>query len=94
MTQRRTLLLALVIFVATTASGCGSRIGQENACLLTRQSSCSAKVQKNWVWPIVSLENRCLQFNEVFPEVADAGEFVAAAFGKEVFLIRWLCCRT
>ena len=62
--------------------------------LAHRKSSCSAKVQKNWVWPIVSLENRCLQFNEVFPEVAGAGGFVAAAFGKGVSLISWLCFRT
>src|SRR5882762_4794752 len=72
MTQRRTLLLALVIFVATTASGCGYNT------LTTKQQNVKAK----WANVEAQLQRRADLINNLVETAKLAGVQEQEVFGK------------
>ena len=72
MTQRRTLLLALVIFVATTASGCGYNT------LTTKQQNVKAK----WANVEAQLQRRADLINNLVESAKLAGIQEQEVFGK------------
>src|SRR5882762_978900 len=72
MTQRRTLLLALVIFVATTASGCGYNT------LTTKQQNVKAK----WANVEAQLQRRADLINNLVESAKLAGVQEQEVFGK------------
>jgi LemA protein len=72
MTQRRTLLLALVIFVATTASGCGYNT------LTTKQQTVKAK----WANVEAQLQRRADLINNLVESAKLAGIQEQEVFGK------------
>src|SRR5687768_18514380 len=72
MTQRRTLLLALVIFVATTASGCGYNT------LTTKQQTVKGK----WANVETQLQRRADLINNLVESAKLAGIQEQEVFGR------------